>query len=143
MINGYECPLICERIGSADCAQLFESRAICRPDMLFCGRHSAALLWFLQQSEAVLIYSVAKPAILKIIFSLTLAISYEFQFMSCCAGCVSAAGLPLTNSLSSAEKWQKENAISFWLGLWVPKAHYWAPVAQQLNMNFYDLRSRD
>lgn len=74
---------------------------------------------------------------IEIIFSLTLAISYEVS-VHVLRRSLSEAGLSLTNSLSSTEKWQR-NAISFWLGLWVPeKSTIGRQLAQQLNMEFYD-----
>ena len=73
---------------------------------------------------------------IEIIFSLTLAISYEVS-VHVLRRSLSEAGLSLTNSLSSTEKWQR-NAISFWLGLWVPEKALLGAVSSTTQYGIYD-----
>ncbi len=89
------------------------------------GRHPATLTRFATIRFGDL-FSCRKPAGAEIIFSLTRKYLARFQFMSCCA--VREAGLPLTNSLSSTEKWQR-NAIPSGWPMGAGKAIGWAPVS--------------
>lgn len=74
---------------------------------------------------------------IEIIFSLTLAISYEVS-VHVLRRSLSEAGLPLTNSLSSTEKMAEKRNIFLVGPMGAGKSTIGRQLAQQLNMEFYD-----
>ena len=74
---------------------------------------------------------------IEIIFSLTLAISYEVS-VHVLRRSLSEAGLSLTNSLSSTEKMAEKRNIFLVGPMGAGKSTIGRQLAQQLNMEFYD-----
>ena len=75
---------------------------------------------------------------IEIIFSLTLAISYEVSVHVLLRRVSAKRGLPLTNSLSSTEKMAEKRNIFLVGPMGAGKSTIGRQLAQQLNMEFYD-----
>ena len=75
---------------------------------------------------------------IEIIFSLTLAISYEVSVHVLLRRVSAKRGLPLTNSLSSTDKMAEKRNIFLVGPMGAGKSTIGRQLAQQLNMEFYD-----